>query len=266
MDFPAGTDPEPLHAGDTVPYQFLVTNTGPTTLTDVTVTDPDVADMDCPTDTLGPMGTPTSSMVCTGTHTLTEEDVTGTTEFTNTASAHATGSDGDGVDSNDSSATVTVEGPEQPTLEIAKTADATSAEPGQQVTYTLTVTNNGTTPVTGATVTDDLSGVLDDATYNGDADASTGTATVAGDTLTWSGDLAPGASATITYSVMVDGSADGGYGTPSGNGSLVNAATTTSPGATCTTSADGALPCTVTIPVVCEPEPTPPPTSYARRG
>ncbi|MGW5354727.1 DUF7507 domain-containing protein [Streptomyces sp. NPDC004031] len=260
--YPPGTDPGTLHAGDTVPYQFLVTNTGPTTLTGVSVTDPDVTGITCPRDTLGPMGTPTSSMVCTGSHTLTDEDVAGKTEFTNTATAHATGSAGEDVDSNESSATVPVEGPAQPGLDIAKTADATSAEPGQKVSYTLTVTNTGTTPLTAAQVTDDLSGVLDDATYDGDVSATTGTASVTGSTLTWTGDLAPGASATITYSVTVRGD---GYDHPAGNGTLTNSATTTTPGATCSSNPSGALPCTVTIPVTCEPTPTPPPTTYGTR-
>ncbi len=47
--------------------------------------------------------------------------------------------------------------------------------PGQAVTYTITVTDSGQTPYTGATVTDSLAGVLDDAAYNSDAAASTGT-------------------------------------------------------------------------------------------
>ena len=34
------------------------------------------------------------------------------------------------------------------------------------MTYTLTVTDTGQTPYTGATVTDPLAGVLDDAAYN----------------------------------------------------------------------------------------------------
>ena len=42
--------------------------------------------------------------------------------------------------------------------------------------YTITVADTGQTPYTGATVTDDLTGVLDDAAYNGDATATTGTA------------------------------------------------------------------------------------------
>ena len=40
--------------------------------------------------------------------------------------------------------------------------------------FTITIANTGQTPYTGATVTDALAGMLDDATYNGDAIATTG--------------------------------------------------------------------------------------------
>ena len=89
-------------------------------------------------------------------------------------------------------------------LTITKAADTAAAAPGAAVGYTITVTNSGQTPYVGATVTDPLTGVLDDGTYNGDKAASTGTVTYASSTLTWTGDLAVGASATITYSVTVD--------------------------------------------------------------
>ena len=52
--------------------------------------------------------------------------------------------------------------------------------PGGTVGYTITVTNSGQTPYTGATFTDPLAGVLDDAVYNGDATATTGTVGFAG--------------------------------------------------------------------------------------
>jgi archaellum component FlaG (FlaF/FlaG flagellin family) len=72
------------------------------------------------------------------------------------------------------------------------------------VTYTITVKNTGQTGFTAsdpATLTDDLSGVLDDATYNGDATDGT---TVTGHALHWSGPLAIGATAVIKYSITVD--------------------------------------------------------------
>ena len=50
-----------------------------------------------------------------------------------------------------------------------------SAAPGTAVAYTITVADTGQTPYTGATVTDDLTGVLGAAAYNGDAAATIGT-------------------------------------------------------------------------------------------
>ena len=71
-----------------------------------------------------------------------------------------------------------------PALTIVKTASTTSgsnavATPGGVVTYTITVTNTGQTPYTGASFTDPLAGVLDDAAYNSDAAATAGTVSYA---------------------------------------------------------------------------------------
>lgn len=90
-----------------------------------------------------------------------------------------------------------------PSFTVSKTASTAVAHPGGVVTYTVTVKNTGAWPYTAAnpaTFSDDLSEVLDDAAYNGDATAG---ATVTGDTLSWSGPLAAGATQTITYSVTV---------------------------------------------------------------
>ncbi|GHF16714.1 hypothetical protein GCM10017786_58290 [Amycolatopsis deserti] len=107
-------------------------------------------------------------------------------------------------DPHDYKCTVT-NAPGTPSYEVAKTADtAGPIHPGDKVTYTVTVRNTGGVPYTTenpATVTDDLSAVLDDATYNNDASSG---ATVQGSTLSWSGPLGVGATVTITYSVTVD--------------------------------------------------------------
>ena len=89
-------------------------------------------------------------------------------------------------------------------LTIAMTANTSSTTPGSVVSYTITVTNSGTVAYTGATFTDALSGVLDDATYNSDATATAGSLTLSSPNLTWTGNLAAGASATITFSVTVN--------------------------------------------------------------
>jgi uncharacterized repeat protein (TIGR01451 family) len=87
---------------------------------------------------------------------------------------------------------------------VTKSVDAATAAPGQKVTYTVTVKNTGQLDYTAqepASFTDDLSEVADDATYG--EDASNG-ATVNGNTLTWSGPLAVGATTTVTYSFTVN--------------------------------------------------------------
>ena len=83
--------------------------------------------------------------------------------------------------------------------------------PGQAVTYTVTVTDSGQTAYAGAAVADDLSGVLGDAAYDGDAAATGGSVYVVAPVLTWTGDLSPGDSVTVTYSVTVDNPDTGGH-------------------------------------------------------
>ena len=92
-----------------------------------------------------------------------------------------------------------------PGLSITQSADTTSAVPGQQIGYTLTITNTGKAPYTGAVVTDSFAQMFDDAAYNGDA-ATTGTGALSytSPVLTWTGDLAPAASAVITFTVTVN--------------------------------------------------------------
>ena len=89
-------------------------------------------------------------------------------------------------------------------LTMAVTASTSTANPGATVGYTITVTNAGTVAVSGAALTDSLSGVLDDASYNGDATATAGSVTYTSPNLTWTGNLAAGAAATITFSVTVN--------------------------------------------------------------
>jgi uncharacterized repeat protein (TIGR01451 family) len=91
-----------------------------------------------------------------------------------------------------------------PALTIVKTVDRTTATPGTRVDYTITATDTGQTAYTAATITDSLHSVLTDATYGADAVATTGVVAFADQTLTWTGDLAVGQTAVITYSVLVD--------------------------------------------------------------
>ena len=97
-----------------------------------------------------------------------------------------------------------------PALEVTKKVDATTVAPGSKLRYTVTVTNSGKVdilPGDAVEVTDDLSGVLGSATYDGNASASTGSVSRTGSVLTWTGGLPVGDSATIIYSVTVGTSA-----------------------------------------------------------
>lgn len=99
-----------------------------------------------------------------------------------------------------------------PRLTVTKTADrAELPAVGESVEYTITVTNDGPGAYTAdspATLTDDLEDVLDAATFNNDATATTGEVSYDEPTLSWQGALEAGASATITYSVTYTGEAD----------------------------------------------------------
>lgn len=103
--------PDRLVAGTAVPYDFVVTNSGGTDVTDLAVDDPKVGPVDCPQTTL----TPGETVTCTATYVLTEQDVAaGSVDNTATASGTA---NGEPVLSPESSATLPIPGgghPEPP--------------------------------------------------------------------------------------------------------------------------------------------------------
>ena len=70
--------------------------------------------------------------------------------------------------------------------------------------YTITIANSGAAQSTGASFTDPLTGVLDDAAYGNNAVASSGTVTFASPALTWTGNVPAGGTVTITYTVTVN--------------------------------------------------------------
>ena len=131
-----------------------------------------------------------------------------------------------------------------PGLTITQSADTTSAVPGQVISYTLTITNTGQTPYTGAVVTDSFAEMFDDAAYNGDAAITTGTGALSytSPVLTWTGDLAPAASAVITFTVTVNNP-------DTGDKLVITTVASAAPGSSCppgtTTS-----PCQLAVPVL----------------
>lgn len=132
----------------------------------------------------------------------------GDTDLTNVAYAAAPGDPDPAPPEGDcdESATCSVTQSAIPALSIEKLSDKDRVAQGGTVRYTVKVTNTGTADLSTtdpASMTDDLSEVLNRSRYNGDAQADVGTVGVSGNTLTWTGPLAVGQTATITYSVDV---------------------------------------------------------------
>ncbi len=143
-------------AGETVTYSFVVTNTGNTTLTNVSATDTGFSGsgtppvITCPVTTLAPQ----QSTTCTGTYAVTQADIDAGS-VVDTATASGTPPTGPPVTSNPSTATVTATS--VPGLTLLKTAAPTVVTAaGQTITYSYAVTNIGNTTLTGLNVVDTL--------------------------------------------------------------------------------------------------------------
>ncbi|WP_161789644.1 DUF7507 domain-containing protein [Phaeacidiphilus oryzae] len=146
------SEPDGQHAGATVDYTFVVTNTGNVPLTDVTVQDLAFSGtgtppaVDCPvTASLAPG----EQMLCRATYTLTQADVDAG-GVTNTATASGTAPSRGPVTAVDSTSTdVTPD----PALRLDKSPDPDAVERhGDTVEYTYRVTNTGNVTVTGVAV------------------------------------------------------------------------------------------------------------------
>ncbi|MFB6813712.1 hypothetical protein ACFCV8_04095 [Streptomyces sp. NPDC056347] len=192
--------PGDLAPGSQVPYDFVVTNSGTTNITDLVVTDPKVGPVSCPTTTLA-VG---QTVTCTATYTVTAADAAaGSIDNT----AVATGrSDGDTVTSPPSSETVPIRRP--PSIGIEK--NVVTAGPyavGQTVTYRYTVRNTGGTQLNSVAVHDDhvtgitcLSTTLAPAGEAGDSTTCTGTYTIT---------AADGTAGSVTNTATATGTTDG---------------------------------------------------------
>ncbi|WP_374009354.1 hypothetical protein [Leifsonia sp. LS-T14] len=122
-----------------------------------------------------------------------------------------------GLDAPTACATLTV--PPPATLAVGKSTTATAAtRSGDTIRATVTVQNTGGsayTASTPATMTDDLAALADDATYDNDATvafdqgSTSAPPVVNGTTLSWSGPLKVGETATISYTLTVTLAGDG---------------------------------------------------------
>lgn len=156
-------------AGDVITYAFTVTNTGRATLTNVTINDPMLAAANATIQ--WPAGTPQpvslnegQSITATATYTITVADMqAGKVE--NSATASGTSPKDTPVTSPPSSTTTNTQTP-HPALGIAKAASISdtnrsgiTGDAGDIITYTITVTNTGDTPLTGVSIADPLPGL-----------------------------------------------------------------------------------------------------------
>jgi uncharacterized repeat protein (TIGR01451 family) len=209
-------------AGQTIPYSYLVTNSGATALTGVSVSDT-LVPVSCPSTTLAKG----ASETCTATYTVTQADVD-SGSVTNSATASANGPNGS-VSSAVAVVTVASSGA---TSSLSLTKSALSAgygAAGEIIPYSYTVTNTGTTTLHGVVVTDSAT--------NGDSDTETVTPVCTG-----GGTLAPGASepCSANYAVSQD-DVDTGFVTNVASAAALNpadlAVQSTGPPATATVDA-----------------------------
>ncbi|MFJ9929248.1 hypothetical protein ACIRU5_24865 [Streptomyces misionensis] len=192
--------PGDLTAGSQVPYDFVVTNSGTTTIDDLAVSDPKIGPVSCPVTSLAPDQTVT----CTATYTVTAADVAHGS-IDNTAVATGT-SDGQTVTSPPSSESVPIE--RAPGIEVEKQVETPGPySVGQTVTYRYTVRNTGGAELTDVTVHDDRvtditceSTTLAPAEEPGDSTTCTGTYTIT---------AADGTAGSVTNTATATGTADG---------------------------------------------------------
>lgn len=206
--------------GQQVTYSFEVTNISDVRIEDIEVTDiqhapasPLTSGPTCPQSALDPQ----ASMTCTATYLATDADVAHG-RIDDTASAAGLTEAGREVISNEATATVTID--PVTTWSLSKRAllgddplsDGATVRPGDVVTYEVTVTSEATVDIDGVTLTDDLSAVLDDATFAAgsavlviDGGSPAAVPDPAGTTLTAGPFTLPaGTTATLRYDVVVE--------------------------------------------------------------
>ncbi|WP_280759081.1 DUF7507 domain-containing protein [Prescottella agglutinans] len=153
--------------GETITYNFAVTNKGNVTVTDVKVTDTEftgagtLSEIVCPVDEAKSLA-PGATVNCSATYVLQQADIdrgtldnTATAEGTPPADPSKPGEPVDPVVSPPSK--VTVPGDRTPGLTIEKTASPNSPadfKVGQEITYSFAVTNIGNVTITDVKVSD----------------------------------------------------------------------------------------------------------------
>jgi uncharacterized repeat protein (TIGR01451 family) len=197
----------PVQVNQNVTYTVTVSNNGPSSATGVTLTDtlPTGATFVSARDDRGNQLTPVNgtlvdnigALAFNGTVTLTIV-VTATDPGVLIESASVAGNEPDTTTANDTSLVTTTVIPVAD-LSVIIAADQSQVTSGQQVTFTVTVTNDGPSPATGVTLDDTFTGGVTIVS----ATPSQGSVSEGNGSLTASfGDMAPGSTATLTVVVV----------------------------------------------------------------
>ena len=154
-------DPTSASTGENITYTYTITNTGNVTLSNITLADDKIPEVSLPSDniTLAAGG----NIMATATYTVSEGDLE-QGSIVNNATATGTDPDGNTVTANDT-ATVELTSPpsdEVPAIEVTKSADKTTASPGDTITYTYTITNTDNVTISNISLEDDKLGPISD--------------------------------------------------------------------------------------------------------
>jgi uncharacterized repeat protein (TIGR01451 family) len=141
-----------LSVGETITYTYMITNTGETTLTDLSLVDDRLGEIPLSRTTLAPWERVTGSFSVT----ITEADLPG--PFVNTVVVTAIDPSGKTV--TDSDTLVLFDLVSDGALTLLKTSDTTEAAVGETITYTYTITNTGDVMLTDLVLTDDHIGEI----------------------------------------------------------------------------------------------------------
>lgn len=211
-----------VRVNDEVTYTFTATNNGSAVLHDVTLTEDAFTNGAGQPITLttGPTFDPTKStgtvesmapgatVVWTGTYRVKAADVVLDKTIDNSATVKGKSPRDTEVRAQDDEKVPPFD---DGTYKIAKTSNpaAGAIDPGTDITYTIVVRHVGNLTVKNASLEDDLTNVLTDAsaprdvtvTTEGGTGAQPGVATVQGNKLVWNGDLVKDQEVTIKYTV-----------------------------------------------------------------
>ena len=226
LDLTKTDAPDPVISGSNITYTLVVTSSGTRALTNVVITDPIPAN----TTFVGATGggtlsagvvTWTIATLASGasqTLTLTVQIGAGVANGTvviNTASATSTQT----PTPTQSTTTTTVQSPVS-FATSSKTVNFGTATPGTTLTYTIVVINSGGNPATGVVVNDTIP---PNTTYVIGSITGTGANAAGNPNLVWNvGNVAAGASATLTYQVTINNPV------PAGTSTITNTASVAS--------------------------------------